>query len=40
MRLRNCWKASGLRWTHDLDPGRRPLPERESGTLHAGNPDD
>jgi len=40
MRLKNGWKASGLPWTYDLDPGRMELPERETGTLHAGNPED
>jgi rhodanese-related sulfurtransferase len=40
MRLKNGWKASGLPWTYDLDPGRMELPEREVGTLHAGNPED
>jgi rhodanese-related sulfurtransferase len=40
MRLKNGWKASGLPWTYDLDPGRMALPERETGTLHAGNPED
>jgi len=37
MRLRNGWKASGLPWTYDLDPGRMELPDRATGTLHAGN---
>ena len=40
MRLRNGWKASGLPWTYDLDPGRMALPERETGELHPGNPED
>jgi rhodanese-related sulfurtransferase len=40
MRLKNGWKASGLPWTYDLDPARMALPEREFGTLHAGNPED
>ena len=40
MRLKNGWKASGLPWTYDLDPGRMALPERETGTLHPGNPED
>jgi rhodanese-related sulfurtransferase len=40
MRLRNGWKASGLPWTYDLDPGRMALPERETGTLHPGNTED
>jgi rhodanese-related sulfurtransferase len=40
MRLRNGWKVSGLPWTYDLDPARMALPERETGTLHAGNPED
>ena len=38
MRLKNGWKASGLPWTYDLDPARMALPERETGTLHAGQP--
>jgi hypothetical protein len=40
MRLKNGWKVSGLPWTDDLDPARMALPERETGTLHAGNPED
>jgi rhodanese-related sulfurtransferase len=40
MRLKNGWKPSGLPWTYDLDPARMALPERETGTLHAGNPED
>jgi rhodanese-related sulfurtransferase len=40
MRLKNGWKASGLPWTYDLDPARMALPERETGTLHAGNDED
>jgi rhodanese-related sulfurtransferase len=40
MRMKNGWKASGLPWTYDLDPERMALPERETGTLHAGNPED
>jgi rhodanese-related sulfurtransferase len=40
MRLRNGWKASGLPWTYDLDPARMALPERETGMLHPGNPED
>jgi rhodanese-related sulfurtransferase len=40
MRLKNGWKASGLPWTYDLDPARMALPERETGTLHPGNPED
>jgi rhodanese-related sulfurtransferase len=40
MRLKNGWKASGLPWTYDLDPERMALPERATGTLHAGNTED
>jgi rhodanese-related sulfurtransferase len=40
MRLRNGWKASGLPWTYDLDPGRMALPDRATGTLHPGNAED
>jgi len=40
MRLKNGWKVSGLPWTYDLDPERMALPERDTGTLHAGNPED
>jgi len=40
MRLKNGWKPSGLPWTYDLDPERMALPERETGTLHAGNAED
>ena len=40
MRLKNGWKASGLPWTYELDPGRMALPERETGTLHSGNSED
>jgi rhodanese-related sulfurtransferase len=40
MRMKNGWKASGLPWTYDLDPERMALPERETGTLHPGNPED
>jgi rhodanese-related sulfurtransferase len=40
MRLKNGWKASGLPWTYDLDPGKMELPARESQTLHPGNAED
>jgi hypothetical protein len=40
MRIRNGWKASGLPWTYDVDPERMALPDRETGTLHPGNPED
>lgn len=40
MRIRNGWKASGLPWTYDLDPGRMALPDRETGTLDPGNAED
>jgi len=39
-RMKNGWKTSGLPWTYDLDPERMALPERETGTLHAGNSED
>jgi hypothetical protein len=32
--------TTGLPWTYDLDPGRMALPERETGQLHPGNPED
>jgi hypothetical protein len=31
---------NGLPWTYDLDPERMALPDRETGTLHPGNPED
>ena len=40
MRRKNGWQMSGLPWTYDLDPDRMALPERETGTLHPGNPED
>ena len=40
LRMKNGWKNSGLPWTYDLDPDHMLLPERESGTLHAGNEHD
>ena len=40
MRRKNGWLMSGLPWTYDLDPDRMALPERETGELHPGNPED
>ena len=40
MRMKNGWKNSGLPWTYEIDPDHMLLPERESGTLHAGNEHD
>jgi rhodanese-related sulfurtransferase len=40
MRMKNGWRTAALPWTYDLDPQRMALPERETGTLHAGNPED
>ena len=40
MRRKNGWIMSGLPWTYDLDPTQMALPERETGELHPGNPED
>ena len=40
MRRKNGWVMSGLPWTYDLDREQMELPERETGTLHPGNPED
>jgi rhodanese-related sulfurtransferase len=40
MRMKNGWKNAGLPWTYEIDPDHMLLPERESGTLHAGNEHD
>ena len=37
---RTAGMMSGLPWTYDLDPEQMALPERETGELHPGNPED